>query len=101
MSTWNFISNHAMVLFLINKHNTVTARQLAEELDITERSVRRIIKDLQFEGYLFIQKEGRSNRYLVMHNMPLRRKGLSSSTVGELLEVLTARDDTYTILPPE
>jgi predicted ArsR family transcriptional regulator len=78
-----------MTLLLINKDNRMTARQLAAELGITERSVRRIIKNLQVEGYLQINKEGRSNRYQIKHNARLRRQALGSKTVGELIKALS------------
>ena len=89
MSKWNFISNHTMALLLINRDNLVTVRQMAEKLGVIERSVRRIIKDLQIEGYLQIEKEGRSNRYKVNHNVLLRRQALGSTTVGELMDTLS------------
>ncbi len=89
MSKWNFISNHTMALLLINRDNLVTVRQMAEKLGVIERFVRRIIKDLQIEGYLQIEKEGRSNRYKVNHNVLLRRQALGSTTVGELMDTLS------------
>jgi len=89
LSAWKIISNHATALYLINKNPASPARQLAVKLDISERSVRRIIKDLQTAGYLRIQKEGRSNRYKIFHSAPLRRTDFGNKTVGELLEALS------------
>ena len=89
MSKWNFISNHGMALYLIHQENVVNARELAKKLDITERSVLRIIKNLREAGYLQIQKDGRSNHYQINHNAPLRREELGSKSVGDLLNALS------------
>ena len=89
MSKWNFISHHTLALLLINRDTRVTARRLAAELGITERSVRRIIKDLQAGGYLQIEKEGRSKLYVINNSALLRRQALGSLTMGEQLAALS------------
>jgi uncharacterized membrane protein len=73
MSSWTFITNHGAVLALIGQYGQITARDIATELGITERSVLRIIKDLETEGYIQIERDGRVNRYLVNNEAPLRR----------------------------
>ena len=51
MPSWTFITNHGAVLTLIAEREQVTARAIADNLNITERSVHRIITDLENEGY--------------------------------------------------
>jgi DNA-binding MarR family transcriptional regulator len=88
MSSWTFITNHGAVLALIGQHGQITAREIATELDITERSVMRIIKDLESENYIQRVREGRVNRYLVNTQVPLRRREKQDILIGELLKVL-------------
>ena len=43
MGNWTFITNHAVILTYLAKNPTITARQVALEIGITERAVRTII----------------------------------------------------------
>ncbi|HEX6385452.1 MAG TPA: winged helix-turn-helix transcriptional regulator [Anaerolineae bacterium] len=88
MTSWTFITNHGAVLALVGQRGRITAREIAAELGITERSVLRIIKDLEEAGYIRKRREGRSNRYEVNRNAPLRRSERRDVAVGELLKVL-------------
>jgi len=88
MSSWTFITNHGAVLALVGQHERITAREIAGKLGITERSVLRIIKDLEAEGYVRRWREGRANHYQVNLEAPLRRHERRDVVVGELLKVL-------------
>jgi DNA-binding transcriptional ArsR family regulator len=93
MSTWTFITNHGAVLALIGHHKEITAREIAARLDITERSVMRIIKDLEEAGYISIRRKGRVNHYQVNTRLPLRRSESRDVVVGDLLKVLTLEEE--------
>jgi DNA-binding transcriptional ArsR family regulator len=88
MTTWSFVTNHGAVLSLVAQHPKITAREIANLLGITERSVLRIISDLESEGYLERTRDGRTNYYQVNHDLPLRRPELRDTAVGELLRLL-------------
>lgn len=88
MARWTFITNHGAVLAFVAEHGRITAREMALQLGITERSVLRIISDLEAEGYLTRIRDGRANRYLVDPNLPLRRRERQDIAVGEVLQVL-------------
>ena len=92
MPTWKFISNHGMVLVQIAQKGDITARRLAEILGITERSVHRILKDLQESGYLQVKRNGRSNSYRIKREAALRAQGLRSITLGEILSLYENQD---------
>ncbi len=85
---WTFITNHGAVLALLAQHKKITAREIAHKLDITTRTVRRIIADLEADGYIRIQKEGRRNLYEIDLKRPLRRDDQRAVAVGDLLAVL-------------
>ncbi|MGB7875477.1 MAG: MarR family transcriptional regulator [Anaerolineales bacterium] len=86
---WTFITNHAAVLTLLNRQEHLTSREIALALGITERSVIRIIKDLEAEGYIAKRKEGRNNRYTVNTNLPLRRNDQREVSVYELIQLIS------------
>ncbi|MEX2430639.1 MAG: HTH domain-containing protein [Dehalococcoidia bacterium] len=88
MSEWTFITNHGAVLALVAEHEQITARDIAVRLRITERSVRRIIVDLEGSGYLQRYLDGRVNWYRVRSDLPLRREVTQGVAVGKLLRVL-------------
>ena len=89
MPRWTFVTNHGAVLAIVSHHGQVTARDIAVELGITERSVHRIISNLEAAGYIERQRQGRANLYKVNHDLPLRRPESRDIMVGDLIRVLT------------
>lgn len=88
-NTWTFVTNHAIVLSLIANSPMITALDLSLRIGITERAVRRIIAELEKEGYIEKVKEGRKIRYSINRQIPLRHKTLKDKAVGELLRVMS------------
>ena len=88
MSPWTFVTNHALVLSLIAGNPMITGHELALEVGISERAIRRIIAELYEGGYIAKGKEGRRMRYQVKHRAHLRHKTLRDKAVGALLKVL-------------
>ena len=88
---WTFITNHAAVLTLLNRQEHLTSREIAIALGITERSVIRIIKDLESDGYITKQKEGRKNRYTVNTALPLRRNDQREVPVYDLIQLISRK----------
>jgi len=89
---WTFITNHAAVLTLLDGEEQLTSREIALSLGITERSVVRIIKDLETDGYITKRKEGRQNRYTVNKDLPLRREDQQEVQVRTLLQLISHKD---------
>ena len=88
MSKWTFVTNHAVVLTYLANQPSITARQVALEIGITERAVRTIIAELECEGYIVKTKEGRRVRYSVEARLPLRHSTQVGKPVGKLLKLL-------------
>lgn len=88
MPQWTFITNHGAVLALIAERGQITVREIGYLLDLAERSVHRIITDLETEGYLEKHRDGRLNYYRVSKQKPLRRDDRHNVKVGSLLSVL-------------
>jgi DNA-binding IclR family transcriptional regulator len=91
MADWTFITNHGAVLASIAEHGQITAREIAARLGITERSVHRIIADLEEAGYVVKERSSRTNRYQVNPGQGLRRPEASDIAVGDLLRILNPR----------
>ena len=88
---WTFITNHAAVLSLLANYPRITAREISQEVGITERSVRMIISDLDQGGYISKIREGRGVRYLVDFERPMRHKTQRDVAVNHLLSILNAK----------
>jgi len=87
MSEWTFITNHGLVLASIAKHLEKTAREISNDVGITERTAHKIIMDLEREGYITKVKVGRQNKYRIHPGMPIKDE-MSDAAVGELLTML-------------
>ena len=99
MGHWTFVTDHGAVFAYIAKHRKVRALDIALELGMSERSVRRIIADLAAEGYLNKKKEGKVNRYEINPNLPLRRPNSRHIKVLELLSIFLSHAGEE--LPPQ
>jgi predicted ArsR family transcriptional regulator len=86
-SHWTFLTNHAQVLLSIARNQTVTAREIAGQVGITERAVQRILRDLHDAGYVSHTREGRQNRYQIHADMPMRHEAQRGRCVRELLDI--------------
>lgn len=87
-SAWTFFTNHAHVLFCVALDPELRIRDLAMRVGITERAAQRIVHELERDGYLAIEREGRRNRYRVVVERPLRHPVESEHTVEQLLTFL-------------
>ena len=82
--TWGFLTNHFYVLRCIAREPSLTLREVAERVGITERAVQRIVAELEEGGYLSRAREGRRNRY-VLREGPPRREVDAALPLRELL----------------
>ena len=66
----------------------MTVRNLAIQIGITERSVQRILSDLENSGVVIRLRDGRRNSYDLNYEFQLRHPLESHHTLSELLEAL-------------
>ncbi len=88
LASWNFLTNHGLVLTYLGGHPESTGLEIAQAVGITERAARKILGDLQAEGYVEWDRSGRRNRYHINMELPLWHRGERAVTVGELLNLL-------------
>jgi predicted transcriptional regulator len=87
-TTWVFLTNHAHVLLCVVRDPEARARDIAEQVGITERAAQRILSDLLAEGYLAKTKLGRRNRYTVNRHGHLRHPIFQELEIGPLIDIL-------------
>jgi DNA-binding transcriptional ArsR family regulator len=87
-SDWSFLTNHGRALLQIARDPNVRLRDIAAALDITERSAYAIVNDLTDAGYVLKERDGRRNRYVVQHHLPLPEATVRDRTVGEVVDLL-------------
>jgi len=89
MSSWTFLTNHAHVLLCIARDPGIRLRDVATEVQITERAAQRIVAELVEAGYISRSREGRRNHYEVHDDVPLRHPLEQHHLIGELLELMS------------
>jgi len=94
MADWSLLTNHARLLLAIENEPGLRVRDMAERLDLSERGILLILRDLREAGYVTSRREGRRVFYDVVPDKPLRRDALKHRTVGELLSLLEASGST-------
>ena len=85
MSDWKFITNHGLILATIAKGEGKTAREIGDEVGVTERTAHKIIMDLEKDGYIIKNKVGNKNMYTICTDVPIKT---SNAEVGELLDLM-------------
>lgn len=65
MPKWGFLSNHALVLLQLTSNPDQTVREIAIAIDLTERAVISILKQLETDEIVSKHKDGRRNRYRI------------------------------------
>jgi DNA-binding transcriptional ArsR family regulator len=85
---WTFLSNHSHVLVALAENPRLSLREVSLLVGVTERSVQRIVTDLEEAGYITKEKVGRNNQYSIKEKIPLRHPLEKHCTVGQLLDLI-------------
>ena len=92
--TWTFLTNHARVLILIAGAPNIRLRDIAAQVGITERAAQRIVGDLEADGYLSHERQGRRNHYSLHPDAHLRHPLENEIEIGQLVEFISSRRDS-------
>ncbi len=84
-ASWTFLTNHSHVLLCLAADDSLRVRDLAQKIGITERAVLKILAELETGGVIEREREGRRNRYRVLHGTKLRHDLEAHRTVGDLI----------------
>ncbi|HTU31139.1 MAG TPA: helix-turn-helix domain-containing protein [Solirubrobacteraceae bacterium] len=88
MHPFGFLTNHGLVLLCIASDPTTRMRDIATEVQITERAAQRIVADLIGAGYVDRERVGRRNRYTVRASLPITLPSRRDIDLNALLNVL-------------
>jgi len=94
MREWNFITNHGLVLIYISRNPQCTMREMAAALNVTERSIQRVLRDLESERYVTWRRTGKGNIYEISHSRKLKHELTRDLVVGDLLNLLSYEEET-------
>ena len=85
---WTFITNHGLVLAYIAKYPQSTTLTVASAISLTERTVHKIITELETEKYIERRRVGRNNVYRINSRTELRHETTRDVLVEDFLKVL-------------
>ena len=88
MPPFGFLTNHGLVLLCIAQDPGVRMRDIAADVQITERAAQRIVADLIGAGYLDRERVGRRNRYTVRAGLSISLPARRDIDLNALLNVL-------------
>ena len=82
------MSTHGVVLLHIARNPGSTLREMSESLDLTERRISQIVRDLAEADYLAIRRVGRRSAYTINESASMRHPTLMHVRLGDVLELL-------------
>ena len=85
---WAFITNHGLILLYISQHPQCTTREMASTIKATERTVHRVLIDLEKDGYITRERTAKGNIYQINTEQSLKHELTKESVVGDLLDLL-------------
>jgi hypothetical protein len=85
---FGFLTNHGLTLLCIAHDPGVRMRDIAADVQITERAAQRIVGELIEAGYLDRERVGRRNRYTIQANLPISLPTQRDIDLKALLNVL-------------
>jgi len=85
---WTFFTNHTHVLLCLTRDPQPALREVAQLVGITERSVQRVVADLEAGGYLVRGRDGRRNSYVIKRGIPLRHPIETHKRIGDLIALI-------------
>jgi DNA-binding MarR family transcriptional regulator len=88
--SWSFITNHAFVMVYVVCNPESTVREISTGIGVTERATLAILRELDEQGIIHRERDGRRNTYSV--NFPAlaayRREGAATRTPPEFVDAL-------------
>ena len=85
---WTFLSSHAHILICLAENPQAKLRDIADRVGVTERTVMRLITQLDQAGFLKRSRRGRGNHYEIIVREPLRHPIEARCTVEMLLRTV-------------
>lgn len=87
---WNLMATHGIVLFYIAANPDATMRQMSEQLNLTERRIAQVVRDLAEADLLTVKRNGRRNSYAVNPEANFRHPTLSHIRLGHFVKMISS-----------
>lgn len=91
---FGFLTNHGLVLLCIAHDPKARMRDIAQDVQITERATQRIVADLIEAGYVDRERVGRRNRYTIKPTLPISLPARRDIDLNELLNILLPQESS-------
>ena len=92
---WTLLSTHATVLLTVHRDPDASIDDIADAGGISRRWAIKVVGDLLEAGILERNRRGRSYRYVLAEDRPLRHPSVSGADVGQLLRLLERDAGTW------
>jgi hypothetical protein len=69
---WTLVTSHGLALLYVAAHPDATVKQIAQALELTERRVADILRELAAAQLLLVKRSGRRNQYEINPNARFR-----------------------------
>jgi hypothetical protein len=86
-SNWTLLTSHGLVLLYVASKPDATIRQIAGELELSERRVADIILDLSSADLLTVRREGRRNHYTLNPDARFRHQMAASMSFNDFVDL--------------
>jgi DNA-binding MarR family transcriptional regulator len=90
MAQPKLLSTHGRALVFLARTPKARLRDVADGLDVTERTAHRIVSDLVEAGYVLRERKGSRNEYEVRSDIAIHDPLLAGLDVGEILPLKAA-----------
>ena len=91
MNNWTLLSNHGHVLLCLARDSDARLRDVAVDVDLTERAVQKIVRDLQDGGMISVKKNGRRNHYRIHKKKSLRHDLEAHCVLSDLINIVNEK----------
>jgi hypothetical protein len=101
-SDWALLTTHGQVLFFVAANPEATIPTIAKALDLSERRIGVVLRELRKKEMIRSTRVGRRNLYEVNGAARFRHKTLSHVRLGDILKTFVPHDGAKVFFaPPE
>ena len=84
---WTLLASHGTILLYLVNHPAATIREIAAAMDLTERRVSQVLRDLTYSGAIHVHRRGRQNVYELNRDCRIQHP-VSEIRIQSLIEMV-------------
>jgi hypothetical protein len=86
LPSWTFVTSHGLALLFVAAHPDATIREIAGALEISERRVSSVIRDLETGNFVVVSRTGRRNQYKLNPNARFRHPLIEHMSFSQFVD---------------